>query len=390
MKILVVGLGYVGLSLGLILSKKNNVSCFDINKYKVEKLKQNISPLKEKKLEDLLNKQFKKINFIDSSDEINPDIQIVVIATPTSFNLKTLSFDTRSIEDSLDILLKKISNPLIVIKSTIPIGYIKTVRKRFNYKKIYFSPEFLREGMSIEDNLSPNRIIIGGKNNDCRKFINLLKDVTVNKNYPVLYTGENEAESIKLFSNTFLANRISFFNEIDSFAIQNNLSTKEIVDGISSDPRIGDYYNNPSFGYGGYCLPKDTKQLLSNFKNTPQKLIKATISSNLVRKKFLAEHISKSGFNKIGFYLLSMKKDSDNSRSSSTIDLIKLIKKINPKIEICFYDPSFKKSFNPNVHLLNSFNDFILNSDLIIANRIDKKIMKYKSKIFTRDIYNRD
>ena len=386
MKIAVVGIGYVGLSNAILLSQNNSVTLLDIDKLKVDLINSKKSPIVEKMITSYLqNKNLDLIATNDSSSAFQ-DKDFIIIATPTNFDLNTNKFDTSIVD--LVIREAHLKNPkaMIIIKSTVPIGYTDAISTELGTSKIVFSPEFLREGSSLEDNLYPSRIIIGQSSKQARKFANLLIEAADKKDIEVLFTGNKEAESIKLFSNTYLAMRVAFFNELDNYAIANNLETKSIIDGVSADPRIGNFYNNPSFGYGGYCLPKDTKQLLSNFQNIPQNLIHATIQSNETRINFIAKKIISLNAKKIGVYRLIMKADSDNWRESALLHLINVLKSY--ELEIFVYEPLMQnKNLDPSLKFVDTIELLDSNVDLILTNRLDEKITKYKSKIFTRDLY---
>ena len=312
---------------------------------------------------------------------------MIIIAVPTNYNEQTLKFDTSIVDNTIKDILEINPNIFIIIKSTVPIGYTNSVQKIYKNKNIIFSPEFLREGNSVHDNLYPSRIVVGGFCSQSKFFANLLKDSSKIDNVNIIYTSSTEAEAIKLFSNTYLAMRVSFFNELDSFAMTHNLNTKEIINGVSLDPRIGSGYNNPSFGYGGYCLPKDTKQLLSNYDQIPQTLIQATITSNEIRKDYISNYIIKLGIKKIGIYKLAMKYSSDNSRSSSILNVIERLKSIKD-IDMVIYDTNFDEKEYLGVKITHNINEFKKFSDLIVANRIDNNIVDVSKKVFTRDIFS--
>lgn len=394
MNITVVGAGYVGMSLATLLSQKHNVTIIDVVSSKIDKINSQISPIKDVLIEDFLrNKQLNLFGTIDSNIAYK-NAEFIIIATPTNYNEETNYFDVSTIENVIENILKYSSNKLkaIIIKSTIPIGYTNALRKKFNLNNILFSPEFLREGKALEDNLSPSRIIIGFNEDDsellknsANEFVNILNDCTLDKNSKIIFTGLEEAESIKLFANTYLAMRVAFFNELDTFASKNNLNTKDIIEGISSDSRIGFGYNNPSFGYGGYCLPKDTKQLLSNFnkKNIPQNLISSIVESNKTRKEFIVNDIISKNFSTIGIYKLAMKANSDNSRSSAILDIINLIQE-KSSVKIIIYD---NENIFSNFDYCTKFDEFISKSDIILTNRIDDKIKPFINKVYTKDIY---
>ena len=385
LKIAVLGLGYVGSAIGVLLSQKNKVVMFDPDKSKVNLLNNKLSPVKDSHINEYLKS--KKLDICATSDfrEAIESSNFTVIATPTDYDEKTNSFDTSSVDQSVEKVLENNKENSIIIKSTIPIGYTKKLRKKYKHNNIFFSPEFLREGMALSDSLYPSRIIIGGSCKQAQKFSSLLKESAINYDVDQLFVGPEEAESIKLFSNAYLAMRVAFFNEIDSLAIAKKLNTKEIIDGVSLDARIGRHYNNPSFGYGGYCLPKDTKQLKSNFKNIPEALISAIIDSNLLRKNFLYKEIKKFNPKVLGVYRLIMKKNSDNYRSSAIFDIFKKI--IGDGIKVIVYEPIIESSFFEDIEVVKDLEFFKKHSDLIITNRKASDLEDVKDKVYTRDIY---
>ena len=340
MKITVVGAGYVGLSLATLLSRDNEVVLLDIIKEKLEMIDNRISPIKDKEIEDYFQNKELNLKTTLNYKEAFVDSKFIIIATPTDYNTETKVFDTKSIEENIDRIMGVNSEATIIIKSTVPIGYTKKIRKKYNKNNIIFSPEFLREGKALYDNLYPSRIIVGDKSSEAKGFGELLKNSALKKDVIVKYMDSDEAESVKLFSNTYLALRVSYFNELDTFAKKNDLNVKDIIDGVSLDSRIGDFYNNPSFGYGGYCLPKDTKQLLSNYDNIPQNLIESIIKSNATRKLFIASDIISRKPKLVGIYKLSMKEDSDNYRQSAILDIIDILK--NNNIDMIIYDETIK------------------------------------------------
>jgi len=386
MIISVIGLGYVGLSNALIYARKYKVIGFDIDKQKTELLKKNISYIQENDLKKELKKT-KNLNIVSKLSDIDLNSDFIIIAIPVNYIKKNKSFDTSPITNLLHKLTKYELKSLIVIKSTVPIGYCDSLKSKFPKLDIIFSPEFLREGMSIFDSLNPQRLIFGGKSRKIQKFITATKSILEVKNPKIIITSNSEAEAIKLFSNAYLAMRVSFFNEVDSFSLKNNLNSKNIINGISSDSRIGNYYNNPSFGYGGYCLPKDTKQIASSFLEVPNPLIKSITLSNQRRIDYIVEYIKSLKIKKIGFYKLQMKKNSDNLRNSVSLEIFKRFMD-DKNFSVKLYDSVLKDiKYSQNE---TDFDKFIQSSDLIIANRIDKKISPYKLKLFTRDIYERD
>ena len=387
-KFSVIGLGYVGLANGLVLSKYHKVVGFDQDNEKILNLQNKQSHINEKGISSALNSDDLDFSVTDIKELSYKNSNYIIIATPTNYDPEINFFDTSSVESSIeDALNLSPQDSLIIIKSTVPIGFVKKMNLKYETSRIIFCPEFLREGSSFEDAKNPSRIIIGSHNVAAKKLGHLLSDASDSKDVAVIHTGSEESEAIKLFSNTYLAMRVSFFNELDSFAITNNLSSKEIIDGISQDARIGNFYNNPSFGYGGYCLPKDTKQLLANFNHTPEDIISAIVKSNVTRRNFLAKKIIELCPKKIGIYRVAMKANSDNYRSSSILKLAEHIKE-NSKIEISIFEPDISLKNLEGFEITNDFNKFISDSNLIIANRVDEKLEGLEIPIFTRDIYN--
>ena len=384
--IVVVGLGYVGIANAIILAQHNNVLAVDIDNKKITKLNQKISPIKDKEISKYL--KLKELNIeakiIKETVYINADF--IIICTPTDYDDSTKSFNTSSVEEIIKNILDENSSAFIIIKSTVPIGFTSKMRKKYNTKKIIFSPEFLREGKALHDNLYPSRIIVGDRCSSAKIFAQLLVDGAVKKNVPKLFISSTEAEASKLFANSFLAMRVAFFNELDSFLMKNNLDSKSIINSLAFDERIGDYYNNPSFGYGGYCLPKDTKQLLSNYQNVPQKIIGAIVQANETRKDFICDEIIRLKPNKVGIYRLIMKKDSDNIRESSMQDVLLKLKKEG--IEVVIYEPLLKKGLYLRCEVIRDFKIFATQSDLILTNRMNKQLSGQKNKIFTRDLFH--
>ncbi len=388
-KISVIGSGYVGLSNAILLSQNNNVHLFDIDKEKIDMVNKRISPIADDEINEYLKN--KKLNLVASSSkkEAYVNAEFVIIATPTNYDPDTNYFDTSSVEMVIDDVIKFNPDANIIIKSTIPVGFTKNAREKFNYENIYFSPEFLREGKALYDNLYPSRIIVGDLQKVGKEFSELMSNAALKTNIEILLTESTEAEAIKLFANTFLAMRIAYFNELDTYAEINDLNSKDIIKGISLDPRIGDYYNNPSFGYGGYCLPKDTKQLLSNFENIPQQLISAIVESNSVRKNFIQNQILKKSPKRLGIFGLTMKSESDNFRSSAIIDILYSLK--DSQIELLLYEPNYNNELDLPFKIINNLNDLFIESDLIIANRFSDELINFdKSIIYTRDIFKRD
>ena len=385
MNFTVVGAGYVGLSLAVLIAQKFHVTLYDTNKEKISLINSKQSPILDKDIDRIITKKKLKLNAISESSKAYKNADFVIVATPTNYDPKEGTFDTSSVEGVIQQALINNRNTNIIIKSTIPLGFTKKMREKYKSNNILFSPEFLREGSALYDNLYPSRIIVGDRSEKAQLFANILSQcaIKIDKS-KIIFMDSSEAEAVKLFANTYLAMRVSFFNELDSFSQIHNLSTKNIIDGVSSDPRIGNYYNNPSFGYGGYCLPKDTKQLLSNFDKIPNNIIKAIIDSNETRKNFIADIIYNKSPKSIGVYRLTMKFDSDNFRESAVLDVIKKLQK--KKIKIYLYEPKIQGNFQ-NMILLNNLNEFISKSDIIIANRMSKELEKVKNKVFTRDLF---
>ena len=385
-KITIVGAGYVGMSLSLLLAQKNQIYVHDIDKEKVQTINSGKPTILDKHMDDFLKDENLSIKATTNKEEAYKDAEFIIIATPTDFDEKTHTFDTSLVESVIEDILVINTKCLIVIKSTIPVGHTDFLREKYSNNKIIFSPEFLREGNALMDNLYPSRIIIGGDCDRSRSFAKLLLEGAKTKNVQPTFVTSSDAEAIKLFSNTFLAMRIAFFNELDSFAMVNNLNVANIIEGVSSDPRIGRGYNNPSFGYGGYCLPKDTKQLLANYKKVPQALIQAIIASNSSRKDFISEQIALNDLKTIGFYRLVMKANSDNFRTSAVIGIMERLKKKG--MEIIIYEPLIQDEnlFN-DFELFTDIEEFKARSDLIVTNRKSNELDDVESKLFTRDIF---
>ena len=388
MKILVVGLGYVGTANAVLLAQKNEVTCYDLDFTKSNNLVSGISTIDDNDIKDFLNT--KKLNLIASKNfpsKVN-DFNFVIIATPTNYDIDTNQFDTTSIEKTLENIQKSESTPCVIIRSTIPVGYVKKIQKEYQDLEIIFVPEFLREGRALNDSLYPSRIVIGSKSKKGKQFAKLLSDAAIDKNVQTIYTNSTEAESSKLFSNAYLAMRVTFFNELDTFAISRKLNTKEIIKSVSLDPRIGDFYNNPSFGYGGYCLPKDTKQLLANFDKVPQKIMEAIIESNSMRKDFIGSEIAKLNPKTVGVYRLVMKEGSDNIRESSMQGIMKRIKAKG--IKVIVYEPLIKEKQFFNSEVYEDLELFKKDSDLILCNRSHLELSDVKDKTYTRDQFHQD
>ena len=388
MNIIVVGMGYVGLANAILLAQKNNVIGLDLDHQKIDLLNNKISPLDDHEIQNyLLNKDL-NIKFNLFSDRYLDNADFVVIATPTNYDPEKNYFDTSSVEHVVDLAITKSKESVIVIKSTIPVGFTDNLNKQKKTNRILFSPEFLREGFALKDNLKPSRIIVSDNHPSADEFISLLKDGAEKSDVICLKISSTEAEAVKLFSNTYLAMRVAFFNELDSYALSHKLNTKNIIEGVSLDPRVGQGYNNPSFGYGGYCLPKDTKQLLSNYQDIPQTLIEGIINSNSTRKDFIADFIIKKKPQCVGIYRLIMKQGSDNIRESSLQGVIKRIKAKGIKVVI--YEPLIKENLFFNSKVLRNIEELKAESDVILTNRHDHILDDVKEKVFTRDCFGGD
>jgi len=391
MKIAVAGIGYVGLSNAVLLSKENDVIAYDIDDEKVSKINTRVAPIEDKDIQSFFKE--KKLNLSATLDPMTAflEAEYVIIATPTNYDVKTNFFNTESIEKTLKLIEEINPKAVIVIKSTVPVGYTDSIRKIYTKNNIFFSPEFLREGKALYDNLYPSRIIVGQISKDAEDFANILSESSLNKENEIIFMSSSEAEAVKLFSNTYLAMRVAFFNELDSYAEFNKLDSKSIINGVSLDPRIGSHYNNPSFGYGGYCLPKDTKQLYANYTNVPNNLIKAIVDANSTRKDFISEQIIQRNPKVVGIYRLIMKSNSDNFRTSSIQGIMKRIKAKG--INVIIFEPVLSKNnetsfFNSPVY--SDIDKFKKEADIIVANRYCEDLTTVQEKVYTRDIFGKD
>ena len=387
MKILVLGLGYVGTANAVLLSQHNDVVCYDLNSDRIKLINDKKSPIEDKEANEYLSQKKLNLKGVSKFPSQN-DFDFVVIATPTNYDPYTNNFDTSTVESCIENLILQNSKATIIIRSTLPVGFVNGIQKKYPNQEIIFVPEFLREGKAFYDSLYPSRIVVGSHSDQAKNFAQLLVEGANKKDVEILYTKPTEAESSKLFANAFLAMRVTFFNELDSFAMSRNLDTKEIVKAVSLDPRIGDYYNNPSFGYGGYCLPKDTKQLLRNFERVPQKIMEAIIDSNTMRKDFLSSEIAKLNPKKVGVYRLAMKKGSDNIRESSMQGIMKRVKAKG--IPMIIYEPLINEKTFFNSPVYTDLEQFKKDSDLILCNRNSSDLSDVQDKIFTRDIFQQD